>query len=74
MKPSEIIQLNKGDKVFWTDPDRGLCSKYIVIETSSIAGEDEDSDDHEFYGDEVVTLLGQNGDELECYAHELNII
>jgi len=54
-----IDKLNTGDEVFWTDPDDGLTSRSIIIQAIKIKGD-------------AVCIIGQDGDELECYAEELS--
>ena len=55
---SEVKKLQNGDEVFWNDPDKGLFSRYITIQSVQVKGE-------------VVCIRGKDGDELECFAHEL---
>lgn len=59
MTIKQARELNPGDEVFWKDPDQGLCSKAIVIDT--IIVED----------DGIVKLSDRNGGYLECWVHEL---
>jgi hypothetical protein len=59
MTLKEVENLQNGDEVFWTDPDDGIGSRHIVIQSIEIKGE-------------VVCLYGKDGSELECYAHELS--
>jgi hypothetical protein len=59
MTEEQVKQLHNGDEVFWNDPDDGLTSRSITIQSIKVQGE-------------VVSIFGQDGDELECYAHELN--
>lgn len=59
MRIRDIKKLHTGDEVYWTDPDAGKCSRYITIQTIEVNGE-------------VVTILGKDGSELECYAKELS--
>ena len=58
MKLEQVSKLQSGDEVFWNDPDNGLTSRNIIIQSIEIKGD-------------VVCVYGQDGDELECYAHEL---
>lgn len=57
MKPSEIKQLQVGDKVWWNDPE-GLCSRLYTIKRVRFL-------------DMVVTIEEPNGSVLECPASEL---
>ena len=59
MRLKEIENLQNGDEVFWTDPDDGIGSRHITIQAIRIKGE-------------VVCIVGKDGSELECYAHELS--
>ncbi len=53
-----ITELTKGDRVYWTDPDNGECSRYYVIKSITIDGE-------------VVTIQEPDGSYLECFSSEL---
>jgi hypothetical protein len=57
LKP--VSALAARDEVFWDDPDEGLCSRSIQIQSI------------EFHGD-MVRITDVSGDELECYASELS--
>jgi hypothetical protein len=59
MKLKEIENLQNGDEVFWTDPDDGIGSRHIIIQSIKINGE-------------VICITGDDGSELECYDHELS--
>jgi hypothetical protein len=48
--------MNKGDKVYWNDPDEGACSGLGTI--SSISGE-------------IYKLKMDDGGEVEALRHEL---
>lgn len=58
MTEQEIRRLNKGDIVYWTDPDEGKCSRHVIIQTIRVSGE-------------VVSISDREGDFLECLAEEL---
>jgi hypothetical protein len=60
MTLDQVRNLHPGDQVTWNDPDDGLCSKTAVI--GSIEVDD----------DTVISIIWQDGGELECYAHELS--
>jgi len=59
MTLKEVKKLHTGDEVFWEDPDDGLTSRHITLQSIKVQGE-------------VVSIFGQDGDELECYANELS--
>ena len=61
MTIKEIKNLRSGDEVFWTDPDEGECSRYIIIRTITIEE-----------GSDILSIYGQDGDYLQCFAHELS--
>ncbi len=46
-------------RVYWSDPDRGLCSRYYNVQTLTI--------DH----NQIVTIEDIDGSVLECPKHEL---
>lgn len=52
--------LRPGDKVYWNDPDDGICSRMYFIMFVSV---------HE---DGVVLITDINGSSLECFAEELS--
>jgi hypothetical protein len=59
MEKPEALNLRNGDQVYWTDPDGGICSKYITIQSISITGD-------------VARITDMDGEYLECYVHELS--
>ena len=62
MTLEEAKALRPGTRVFWDDPDDGICSKYLVIQLIEWPGDDD-----------VVRITCENGSELECFAQELII-
>lgn len=60
MTPEEIAKLGAGDKVFWSDPDNGACSRDIVIQSIEMIGE-------------TVIVCGTDGTALECFSEELSL-
>ena len=68
MTLKEVRKLNNGDEVFWNDPDHGATSRHITIQAITINA----PDDGEDFGDEIVSIQGKDGSELECFAHELS--
>lgn len=61
MTLQDVKNLNNGDEVFWTDPDEGLTSRFITIQTIEV---DE--------GNEIISVYGKDDDYLQCFAHELS--
>ena len=59
MKIQDIKKLNRGDKVFWNDPDEGACSRIYDIKTVKI------------FNPNLVEIEDKNGDVLECPPSEL---
>ena len=68
MTLEEIQKLNNGDEVFWTDPDEGSTSRHITIQAIKVNM----PEGGEVFGDEIISIQGKDGCELECYAHELS--
>jgi hypothetical protein len=58
MTLTQVKNLKPGDKVYWTDPDDGLCSKVLVIKKITIRGD--------------IVRIGQHGYCLDCFAKELS--
>ena len=54
----EVARLRRGDEVFWNDPDEGLCSRYLIIQTIEVKGN-------------IVVIQEDDGTNLECFAEEL---
>ena len=59
MTIQDAIKLQSGDEVYWTDPDDGLCSKFIVIQSIDIE-------------DGVCKITDIDGGYLECPPNELS--
>jgi hypothetical protein len=59
MTEEAVLELQNGDEVFWEDPDDGLTSRHIIIQSISVRGE-------------MVSITGIDGDYLECLADELS--
>lgn len=56
---------NAGDKVFWTDPDEGICSgEFEVISVETDIDEAHD----------LITLANDTGSVAQAYPHELERI
>jgi hypothetical protein len=68
MTLNEVRTLQNGDEVYWNDPEEGLTSRHITIQSIKVLA----PDDGEEYGDEIVCIQSVDGDELECFAHELS--
>jgi hypothetical protein len=62
---AKIRGLQRGDSVFWNDPDAGTCSRILVIGTIEI----HDADDDE---NPVVYITELDGSVVECFANELS--
>jgi hypothetical protein len=61
MTIDQVKHLHSGDRVFWSDPDCDICSRYYTIAEIVILNEKE----------EIVQIVGQDGDMVECYTKEL---
>ncbi len=64
MTYAEVKKLHQGDEVYWTDPaeeeyPEDTCSRHIIIQQITVCGE-------------VVSIVEQNGGNLECFPHELS--
>lgn len=59
MTKSQVKKLHPGDEVHWTDPDEGLCSRTMTIQSIEVKGD-------------IVCIQDKNGDVLECFAKELS--
>lgn len=62
MKMRELNKLKPGDRVYWNDPDQGVCSRFYLIKNIEVT---DDSDD--------VCIEEPDGSFLECYSHELSL-
>ncbi len=60
MDIKDVKNLDVGDEVYWTDPDEGKCSRYLII--SDILVRD----------DNIIQILAQDGSCLECFPWELS--
>lgn len=58
MRICEIKKLRPGHRVWWQDPDRGICSRYYTIRTIRYQGG-------------IVQLESRDDSYLECLAREL---
>jgi hypothetical protein len=59
MEIDDVRKLSPGDEVFWTDPDNGVCSRYLTIQSIEI---------HK----DVIVIQDTDGGGLECFADELS--
>ena len=59
MESNEIKQLHSGDEVTWNDPDDGICTRTLTIQSIKIKGE-------------VVCITDSEGQYLECLSSELS--
>jgi hypothetical protein len=60
MTQAQAYALHSGDQVQWTDPDAGLCSRIVTIQTI----------EHPEPG--VVRITEPDGSVLECLIRELH--
>lgn len=62
MKKNKIFPYNikAGDRVFWHDPDNGICSRYLFI--ASI----------EWKENNIAFISQMDGDFIEVFANELS--
>jgi hypothetical protein len=59
------MELQKGDEVFWHDPDNGISSGfYEVVSILSESGTVESEDT-------ILFIKNKSGSEAEVFAHEL---
>lgn len=58
MTNQEASRLRAGDRIYWTDPDGGICSDYYLVRG--------------VYGD-GVRLTGNSGSEITAVASELSL-
>lgn len=70
MTLEQALQLRAGDEVFWTDPDGGAGSRHYTIATIDVQERDDAS--QEEASDAIVSITGQDGSVLECFAEELS--
>ena len=62
----DVIDIQVGDEVFWTDPDEGHSSGYYrVVEVMSEDGKIDD--------DTIIRLVNHAGSEAEVFNHELTL-
>ncbi len=66
MTAGQVLKLNPHDEVFWTDPDEGVCSRYVKILSIDHRGPHDDPNDP------VVRITEMDGSVIECYASELS--
>jgi len=59
MRIQDIHKLSVGDSVWWDDPDNRICSRLYKIKSIDIGGV-------------IIFIEDENGDSLECEAHELS--
>ena len=58
MKISDAKKLHTGDQVYWNDPDDGVCSRLLEIQTIIVVGN-------------VVSIMEPDGSVVEAFAREL---
>lgn len=60
MNSKKVRKLKSGDEVYWNDPDGGLCSRVLKIQSI------------EFIWPEAVRILAIDGSTLEAFIWELS--
>jgi hypothetical protein len=60
MSPEEAMKFKPGMKIFWIDPDEGICSRWYNIQKISVYPETN-----------LVRITDKDGSHIECYADEL---
>lgn len=58
MNEEQFKKLTPGDKVFWEDPDDGICSKWITVKTIR-------------FERDVASITGEDGSITECFPCEI---
>lgn len=53
-------RLQPGDEFQWSDPDKGTCSRNIVIKTI------------EYLNEHTIRVMEPDGSVLECYLWEIS--
>ena len=59
MTKAQVKKLHSGDEVYWNDPDNGVCSRVLKIQSIEIKGD-------------IVAIQEPNGAVVECFAKELS--
>ena len=59
VKIDDVKKLQPGDRVYWNDPDNGLCSGIKIIKTITVKD------------DRYVTIESEGG-LFECFPNELS--
>jgi len=62
MTKYEADSLKPRDKVFWTDPDEGACSRWYEIKKILVVDQDQ------------VVIEEPDGSRLDCPASELSFV
>lgn len=56
---AQAKKLKQGDRVYWTDPDDGICSRLLVIQEVNVTTG-------------VVKITDTLGGYIECWPRELS--
>lgn len=59
MTSRKVKDLQPGDQVYWSDPDDGLCSRMLTIQSIEVEGN-------------IVCITDINNGYLECFPEELS--
>lgn len=63
MTYKEVKRLRNGDEVYWNDPDEGVCSRYLQIQSVDVGADNGDLT--------VVSIMEIDGSVVECFLKEL---
>lgn len=69
MNSKQVRSLQSGNVVHWNDPDNGICSRTLKIKTIEVMEDEEENDE-----DHVLSIIDEDGSELDCLASELSLI
>lgn len=58
MTRADAKKLHSGDEVFWNDPDGGLCSRHLKIQSIRLE-------------DDTATIVEPDGSVVEVFLDEL---
>lgn len=63
MTYKEVKQLHPGDEVYWSDPDDGLCSRHLQIQTIDVGVDSGDNT--------VISITEDDESVVEVFLREL---
>lgn len=61
MKITDVKNLKAGDRVYWNDPDDGICSGVVKIKNITIKN------------DKWIDIETEGGREIECIPSEISL-